>query len=75
MSRNLTFPNLKLSRVGHLKNELERLKKVVKDTYFRVRVSVGDQYVETASFKIVSTFNQLPQDLQTMRLSRLPRAR
>ena len=56
-----------------LKDEVQKLSMAVRDTIFRIRFTVEDSAVETKPFRIVSSFSQLPKDLQQKRNSRMSR--
>ena len=68
----MVFAGLKLCRINVIKEQLTQLniKKNMKDCLFHVRVTIRECQVTTSSFKIVSSFGQLPKELQSIRYSR-----
>lgn len=65
--RLVTFTGLKLNVMKHIKFEVQKLSVVVRDTTFHIHINMGNHSVKTQSFKIVSSFSQLPKDLQEKR--------
>ena len=61
------FNGLKLNKMTVLKKHLSANKLTVKNCLFRIRFSAGNESVDTESFKIVSSFSQLPHELQQQR--------
>ena len=65
--RLLTFNGLKLSKMGEIKDEVEKLGLSAKNCKFVVRFLVGNKFIVSNEFKIVSSFSQLPDDLKSKR--------
>lgn len=69
--RLMTFHGLKLNTMSYIKEEAKKQHINVKETDFIIRITVEDMEITTRSFKIVSSFSQLPKDMQIQRNSRL----
>ena len=67
----LSFPGLKLNTMKYLKEQAKRLNTSVKQTLYRIEVTAGGFTVSSKPFKIVSSFTQLPPELQQIRNVRL----
>ena len=68
----VNFSGLKLNRMNFIKEQLTRqnINKNIKDCLFHIKVTLREWSIYTSSFKIVSSFSQLPEDLQYKRYSR-----
>ena len=71
LSSFLSFPGLKLNTMKHLKEQAKRLNTDVKQTFYRIEVTSAGVTVSSKPFKIVSSFTQLPLELQYSRNVRL----
>jgi hypothetical protein len=72
-SRVATLCGLKLARLGQVRDSLEKLNNDSKE--FKIKISIkidgdADEVVTTTSFTLVSSFTQLPTDLQEIRTTR-----
>jgi hypothetical protein len=65
--KHFEFSGLKLNRMGLIKSELLSHGFKVKECTFAVRFIIGSLYWDSAPFKIVSSFAQLPPDFQAQR--------
>ena len=66
----VSFPGLKLNKMGLLKEQLHQRQLNVKKSTFCIRFTIKEMTLESAVFRIVSSFSQLPKDLQTKRYAR-----
>ena len=57
-----------------LKEETEKYAIIIKDSSFYLRVSMGQLQITSTPFRVVSTFNQLPKEFQSLRNSRSTKA-
>jgi len=64
--KTLYFTGLKLNKIGVLKKTIGDKKKI-KDCFFFIEISIGAAIWTTDSFKLVSSFTQLPEELQEQR--------
>ena len=55
----------------HLKEQAKRLNTDVKQTFYRIEVTADGVTIASKPFKIVSSFTQLPRELQESRTVRL----
>ena len=68
----INFSGLKLNRMNYIKEELNYLniRKNIKECSFYIKLTMKEFVYITVPFKLVSSFSQLPKDLQSKRYSR-----
>ena len=68
---SVAFVGLKLARMNVLKEHINTItKNNIKNLSFSIRITVSNRALLSLPFKIVSSFGQLPKNLQKTRYSR-----
>ena len=63
----VSFAGLKLNKMGNLKEEVQQNSMLLKNCTFYVRINVNNQFIDTSTFKIVSSIAQIPGELKEKR--------